>query len=330
MGWTAIDAHWWFGGNKRRGIGQYLRAYFQGHCHIPRTQRRWIVPFAAQESEIQELLALFGGEVVRLPQSGADASWVQAMVSDGCNQIFFASPFERPHSLLDVWPLFAAAKIRSEAILFDLLPLQFPQEILSFWPSKDQLEYSIRVEYLKQLDFLWCISPATQQAATQLLGKELQKSKVLTFGLKTQWIPLPENIDSTIISRDPHVVLTISGGEWRKNLDGTIDYFLKHFPKTDTLVVICALGKKQKWILQAQLFMRGVLNRVKLLGEVSEEEKWHWLFTAHSFLFLSRAEGLGIPLLEAQKAKIPNIYMSTSLVKDGLGVLVHSPKVVEL
>lgn len=325
MGWTAIDAQWWFGGNKRRGIGQYLLAYFTGHCHIPRTQRRWIVPSGVEPSEAQELVALFGGEVLPLPEAGVTASWIEELKQQGCQQIFFASPFERPNSLIDLWPLFSSTKLRGEAVVFDLLPLQFPKEILATWPTKDQLQYRVRVEYLKALEFLWCISPATYKATQSLLGKEAQKMKVLAFGMKPAWIEIPEAIKAESIQRNPNLVVTISGGEWRKNLEGTIEFFLSNFSSPDKLVIICKLGKQQRLRLRWQLFVRGASRRVTLAGEVSEEEKWRYLFEANSFLFLSRAEGLGIPLLEAQKAGVPNIYVSDLLMKEGLGVLVKSP-----
>jgi hypothetical protein len=325
VGWTAIDAHWWFGGNKRRGIGEYLLAYFSGHSHIPRTQRHWIVPVQASQADVQELLAQLGGESIALPEVGVTAAWIAELKERGCQQVFFASPFERPNSLLDFWPAFSAAKIRGEAVLFDLLPLQFPSEILASWPSADQLQYRVRVEYMKQLDFLWCISPATQKVAQKLLDKEVQKMKVLAFGLKTNWIEIPESLSKAKLPRDPQLTVTISGGEWRKNLEGTIEHFLKNFGSTDRLIVICKLGKKHRWRLMWLLLVRGASRRVTLAGEVSEEQKWRHLLEAQNFLFLSRAEGLGIPLLEAQKAKIPNIYMSSVLIQDGLGVLVKSP-----
>lgn len=325
MGWTAIDAHWWFGGNKRRGIGQYLVAYFSQHCHIPRSQRRWIVPYGSNQLAAKELQDTFGGEVIVLPQEGVTANWIHQQKEQGCSQIFFASPFERPHSLLDFWPVFSEAKIRGEAIIFDLLPLQFPEEILSKWSSSDQLAYRVRLEYLRNIDFLWSISPATYKAAHLLLKKEQQKMKVLAFGMKTTWIQITAPIENEKILRDVNRVVTISGGEWRKNIEGTIDFFLRNFAPPSKLVVICKLGKKQLWRWKWQLLLRGAVHRVVFAGEVTEEDKWRYLLSAQSFLFLSRAEGLGIPLLEAQKAQVPNIYVSSELIREGLGVLVDSP-----
>ncbi len=337
MAWTAIDAQWWFGGNRERGIGKYLQTFFSAHCHIPRSQRRWIIPPGKDISLAQELVQQFGGELIWIPEGKIDVSWVQSLVESGCSQVFFPSPFERPYSLIDWWPLFSRQQIRGEAILFDLLPLEYPKQILSSWSDEDQRQYQSRLASLTALDFLWCISPSTEKKLRQLLLLPAGKSKVLTFGLKDSWLSIPHEIPSPeseknvkIIERDPFLVVTISGGEWRKNLEGTLAYFLETFPRPYRLVVICRLGRQRSWRLKASLFLKGAWNRVQFVGEVGEPEKWRWLERASAFLFLSRAEGLGIPLLEAKKAGIPDIYVSKNLIQEGLGSLVDSPIPVDL
>lgn len=328
--WTAIDATWWFGGSRSRGIGVYLHSYFAKHCHVPRSQRVWLVPHDVRDEEAHGLVESFGGQVLKLPSQASQMEeklieWKHA----GCHALLFPSPFERPHSLVDFWPMMQKLGLRGEALVFDLLPWQFPQEILAFWPVPDQERYRYRVNILKELDFLWYISPATEEAVREALQISGQKGKVLSFGLNPRWIQIPLSVHQKKIKRDPKLVFTLTGGEWHKNLEGTLDYFCQHFRSGESLVVLCRLGWKRKFALKWKLFWKGALARVHFVQTMTEQEKWEHYLRATHFLFLSRAEGLGIPLLEAEKAEVPHIYMSSHLVKQGFRSLVTAPTIVE-
>ncbi len=324
---TLIDAAWSVGGNRRRGIGAYLEAFFQKYCPIVRSDRIWVLPAHAKSSDGEELVTRFGGEFVILPAElhQQQAALEELMTRTDFGTVFFASPFERPFSLIDFASFFYQKEVRTEALVFDLLPLQFPTKILAYWPEEDQVLYRQRLTTLRELDFLWSISPATQQALHEELSYPLSQTKVLRFGLKTDWLTVPDVPDQ---KRDPNLVMTIAGGEWRKNVEGTLVCFAQMFPKTSRLVVICKLGLKQRLQLLFLSLRLGIGTRVRFLGEVDEREKWRYLKQASAFLFLSHAEGLGIPLLEAEKAGVPRIIISQALVRAGLGILVSHPEVV--
>lgn len=323
-----IDAAWWVGGNRRRGIGAYLESFFQKYCPHPRSTRVWVLPPGSSQEQGVQLSTLLGGEFCILP---TDTSFVQQAFLEKLlrekrfDTVFFSSPFERPFSLLDFAAFFHEKNVRTEAIVFDLLPLQYPTRILALWSIEDQLLYRSRVQALRDLHFLWTISPATQRAVHEELSVPLSRTKVLRFGMKTDWIIVPQLPE---IPRDPNLVVSISGGEWRKNIEGTLETFANGFPHSSRLIVICRLGRKHQLALYLKAWRLGILNRVRFVGEISEEEKWKLLKQASTFLFLSHAEGLGIPLLEAEKAGVPRILVSKALVKAGLGVLVTHPEVV--
>ena len=118
-------------------------------------------------------------------------------------------------------------------------------------------------------------------------------------------------------------VVTISGGEWRKNLAGTLRYFAKRYKgKNLTLAVICRLCRMEQGKLQFLAWRLGIKNQVRWLGYVDERIKWRFLAQARVFLFLSRGEGLGIPLLEAKRAGVPEIVISRELAEAGFRELV--------
>lgn len=317
-----IDASFWFGGNRKRGIGAYLDAYFQFHCPIARSLRVWLCPSGTSERETNEIVSRYGGKCWVIQD--VQTELLSGIQSRHIAQVLLPSPFERPFSLLDFLSVFQAAMLRVEAIVFDLLPLQYPRKILSTWPEKDQKEYRARASLLRAVDFYWVISPATALVLQAELAIPPQKIKVLRFGLQPDWLQVPQ---MEKIQRDPHLWLTISGGEWRKNLEGTLQFFAKQRKSGDKLVVICRLGWRRRFQLHLLAIQLGIGLSTHFIGEVSESEKWQYLWRASAFLFLSRAEGLGIPLLEAERANVPRIIVSKELVKSGLASLVKSPEV---
>ncbi len=65
----------------------------------------------------------------------------------------------------------------------------------------------------------------------------------------------------------------------------------------------------QKIVQEAE--RHGVADRVRLLGAVSEEEKYWYLKNCEAFLFPSIAEGFGIPAIEAMSFGKP-VFLSTA------------------
>jgi len=330
MARALIDGLWFFGGNRERGIGAYLDYYFREVCEIPVQDRYWLVPQNAADWQVNKLLGKFGGHSIELDteMSGQRQRelldrWVdeKEVIS-----VFVSSPFERPRSLLDFVTLFQSKAMTVEAIVFDLLPLQFRREILETWPEEDQEQYERRLKRLRRVDRLHAISPQTLQAVVSLLDYPEDQIQVLKFGLGTKWLTIPANVAKTqrVATGKVTKVVTISGGEWRKNLEGTLRYFSQEWGgKPAELAVICELGLKHSVKLLLLCVRLGIWRQVKFLGKASESTKWKQLLQADVFLFLSRAEGLGIPLLEAKKAKIPRIVLSSELAEAGFGELVE-------
>jgi glycosyltransferase involved in cell wall biosynthesis len=331
-----LDAFWYFGGNRSRGIGRYLEYYFSKVCDIPREERLWLIPEAVPDREVNTLLSLVGGrsQMIDLHQSKPRqrellCRWVE---EKEISKVFISSPFERPWSLLDFISVFVERSIPTQALVFDLLPLQFPEHILSTWSEEDRERYDRRVRRLRQVDKLFAISPATKAMLRHYLLAPIPPIEVVTFGLKDTWLTPPKEVDLNWWRevRTGKYVMTISGGEWRKNLEGTIRYFAKHFARSKyTLLVICRLGRREKLSFQWLAWRLGVLSRVVFLGEVDERTKWRLLAQSEVFLFLSRGEGLGIPLLEARKAKVPRIIISEELAQVGLDELVPGAEIAK-
>lgn len=330
---VALDANWWFGSSRLRGIGRYLDAFFQHELKIPEANRRWIIPENADEKLIQRLLKRYGGEVVRFPFSQSLSTqrrfWQDWAQSSGCQQVILPSPFERPWSLLGLGEHLFLDSLQVSAVVFDLLPLQFPRRILARWPEEEQQEYTKRTELLLSCSHIWAISPMTQNALESLLMVPLGVVSVPQFGVTADWLEIPDLAYQEALPLLHGLrITTISGGEWRKNLGGTIKYFSRNFSRSSHLYVVNALHWRERLKFQFLAWKLGCGMRVHFCGYVKESQKWRYLLQSDVFLFLSRAEGLGIPLLEARRAGIPRIIMSRQMEKLGFGVFL--PKYYEV
>lgn len=331
-----IDGLWFFGGNQERGIGRYLDAFFRHECDIPVEQRLWLVPKSAPDRLVNALLAQYGGRSLVFDFTNARPRQQEilrrALVEKDVTGVWLSSPFERPWSLLDFQPLFTELDIPMTAIVFDLLPQQFPEKILNTWPEEDQRHYARRLQKLRQVETLLAISPATKRQLMEQLSVPEKQITVLTFGLSDAWIKVPPEVDLKWwrdVSPGNYVV-TISGGEWRKNLAGTLRYFARRYKgKRFNLVVICRLSRQESITYQLLAWRLGIRRQVRWLGFVDERVKWRFLAQAKVFLFLSHGEGLGIPLLEAKKAQVPEMVISQELADAGLDQLVPQATVVK-
>lgn len=332
-----LDGLWFFGGNRERGIGRYLTYYLEHVLAVPEEERVWLVPQSAPDTLRNALITQFGGHslVFDFSETIPRQQELLRRYLDEKEVVaaYLLSPFERPWSLLDFVEILADLHITTTALVFDLLPLQFRQEILSTWSVDDQKIYERRIAKLSLVDSLLAISPFVTQQLGQYLSIPATQIEIIPFGLNEKWITPPKEVDLKWwreMSCGKYVV-TISGGEWRKNLEGTIRYFAKHYAKKKyTLLVICQLGHKQKWRYQFLAWRLGVSNRVQFMGQLDERIKWRFLAQAKVFLFLSRGEGLGIPVFEAKRAGIPEIIISQQLADAGLSKLVKQVTVVRV
>lgn len=318
-----LDASWWTGGNRQRGIGQYLSYFFEYIYESASSERVWLFPPGVSAREMADFVARFGGKSVALVSVvNAQDEIVKIIEQDKIQRVLIGSPFERPWSLLSVADLFSARKISWEAIIFDLLPAQHEKEILSLWPAKEQSAYRAGLSALKQADRLLAISPHTALQIEKLVQVSGDKIAVLAFGLTPDWLRPPVK-GAPVKPRDSNrsIALTISGGEWRKNLAGTLEYFSKELARSHELFVICKLALQEHLKFRRIALGLDVYPLTRFLGQVSQRDKWRYLYSAQVFLFLSLAEGLGIPLLEARAAGIERIIISPELKKQGFDKL---------
>jgi len=99
---------------------------------------------------------------------------------------------------------------------------------------------------------------------------------------------------------------------------GTVLY-KKHFhvlprllPGTDFELIIAGIQPDKDYVrrIMDEAHRHGVAGRVKLIGPVSDEEKYWYLKNAEAFVFPSVSEGFGLPPVEAMRLGKP-VFLST-------------------
>lgn len=312
--YTLVDMTWWKTTSRRRGIGIYLQALFKAYYDWQNTTPIWLITDKVSANEIGELKTTFRfGEISNEKFFGSNfirTTDGQDIATRKVVKAISGSPFERPWSLLNEVKYLNKIGVGLTVIVHDLIPLKFKKEILNKWSIDDQINYINQIENLKYVSHIFVTG---RSACAQVLAEFpdfVGKTSVIPFGEHEDWLkpPLASTRISPII-RGPYVI-TISGGEWRKNLKGTLQLFSIKFPKPWKLVVVCKLGRREKIKFQLLALEYGLVNRVIWAGEVSEEVKWSYLIHAKALLSLSFAEGLNLPVIEAKSVGIPTILLS--------------------
>jgi glycosyltransferase involved in cell wall biosynthesis len=232
------------------------------------------------------------------------------------------SPLE-PSKIDRMWP----PRVRSQPLvvtLHDLIPAVFPEENMP--DGAVRRVYWTRLELLRQADRVLNVSEATARDAVEMLGLRREKMVVTGGGISPDFRPPPSRnaaLDALRQSRpsiDGKYVLFTGGMDYRKNVDGLLTAYAglsKALRDRYQLVVVGRLGLEDPlgpYAEQAESL--GVTDRVVLTGHVSDEELVLLYQGASLFVFPSRYEGFGLPVIEALACGAPAIVgRNSSLVE---------------
>src|SRR5262249_45415596 len=125
--------------------------------------------------------------------------------------------------------------------------------------------------------------------------------------------PVPDPRDAGVRAElglgDRPFLLFVGGADWRKNAAGMFDVVaaLGRRPGADAPGLAWAgrVDERRRAEIIALAAERGVPDRVRLLGWVSDATLAALLRGAAALLFLSRAEGFGYPMVEAMASGCP-------------------------
>lgn len=237
------------------------------------------------------------------------------------------------HAMAFVSPIVAPCP--QVVTVYDLSFLRYPETFRPFnrWYLKYFTAYSV-----KRAQAVIAISESTRQDVINLLGKPAEQVHTVYCGADGSFQPLPEPAVTAFKIKHglPETFILYLGTlEPRKNVDGLIEAYAlwcKRERQAPPLVVAGGKG----WFYQT-IFERvealGLTERVFFPGYVPQAELPLWYNAASLFVYPSRFEGFGLPVLEAMACGTPVITSNVSALPEvagDAGVLVDPNRPAQL
>lgn len=165
---------------------------------------------------------------------------------------------------------------------------------------------------VNRADHIVCISEFTKQTVLQHLKTNGKPVDVIYNGSTVKEFA---GFDSPVYRPAKPYIFALGALVPKKNFH-TLPCLLQH--NDYELVIAGTKHKEYEQLILEQAASYGVSNRVKLLGEISEEEKYWYYKHCAAFAFPSLAEGFGLPLIEAMYFGKPAfVSKATSLPEVG-------------
>jgi glycosyltransferase involved in cell wall biosynthesis len=310
-------------GSRGRGVGRYAH-------HLVRAilndrggrSRHEFVLYAHEGLPRDEIPDEPGSSVVALrAEPGQEGCPPRALLTrlaeanpDALDVILTLNPFELDPGYEAAPRLVSGPKC--VAVVYDLIPFLFPEVYLT--DSRHAAWMHRRLRALARYDRLLTISECTRRDCLDRLG--LEPGRVVTIGGATDPTRFRPDTDSIPgastrqrlagLGIEGSFVFSLSGVDPRKNLDGLIRAFAQVDPSLRSelqLVITCYLRPGDRERYERLAVHQGVGGRVILTGEVSDDELRLLYQRCAAFVFPSRYEGLGLPLLEAMHCGAPVI-----------------------
>lgn len=329
-------------GSKYRGIGRYSSSLVNAIVKQAYSHEVWLVLNSSFPNSVLEIKASMKGLVpdnrIKVFDTCIAAAHINANyeffapVSEKIREYFIneldpdmvliTSLFEGYNVITSIDGFFQ--KENTATILYDLIPYIHP---LDYLRTPLQKEYYYRkLEYLKKANLLFSISEYSKQTAIQYLGISPDKIINILSGVDSSFKPLALNEIDKIAFRKrfclaKEIILSVSGGmDTRKNIKGLIQAFsllLAKLRANYQLVLIGNITLEEKHFLNALSAKLGIAeNEIIITGYISNDDLIIFYNIATLFVFPSKEEGFGLPVLEAMACGVPVIGSNTSSIPE--------------
>ena len=206
-------------------------------------------------------------------------------------------------------------------ILYDLIPLIMQELYLQDLNTRKW--YLGCLESIKQFDLLLAISEATRRDAIRLL--DIPANKIVNIGGAADDIfrRLASFDEKEFLAKygiNRKFLLYTGGIDYRKNIEGLLQgyAYLNESVKNELqVVIVCSIAPEAKERLISLLKSLKVdIKSVIFTGFVSDEDLVKFYNLCTLFIFPSKYEGLGLPILEAMNCGAPVIGANNSSIAE--------------
>lgn len=243
---------------------------------------------------------------------------------DGLDALFVLSPFESWDSYLTpASPPAGPGRPVLAAVVHDVIPFLFPPEHAPLHPDLRRMPHGARS--LVRYDALLANSDSSRNDAIQYLS--LDPDRITTIGAAADEALFgPEIVpDRDALARlgiEGPFVFCVGGMDTRKNFHGLVDAFAllpEPMRRSHQLVVTFSLW----WDAKEQGFRyareRGVEDALVMTGEVPDATLRQLYGQCAAFVFPSKYEGFGLPILEAMRCGAPVVVADNSSQPEVVG-----------
>lgn len=294
-------------GSRPSGIGMYLFDFIKALAEKPKFNIV-LVTDVAESEHIHHLQTMgipvicYGKRIFRSAGVFSYFNFIGQLLQKEKPDIFW-----EPNNLIPV--KFRNFRGVTVLTLHDLFPITEPENFS--WIYRLYYNYSIR-KSLKNTDAILYNSAQTKQQTERHFPVTRSKRNLISYLIVSK-------APSRSIT-DKGYFLYIGNLEKRKGTDLLLEAYEKYFQTNGDLPLYLAGSIRESDIKELLDSLKAKTDNIHYLGYISEEQKFDLLANCSCFVFPSRAEGFGIPPLEALAYYKPIITSDLPIFKEIISI----------